>query len=153
MKPAASTALEYLGPLIFGDYALHLQQELILRGFANGPVEENQVHSTLFQLIDQQYLVDVATSQAIWRLHVETLHSAVAGGISQSLQRPDKPLCRAALYARVSSDQQAEAGTIESQVAALQEQMRRDGVGVDPELCFIDDGYSGSTLVRPAIMH
>jgi site-specific DNA recombinase len=63
----------------------------------------------------------------------------------------EKPLCRAALYARVSSDQQAEAGTIESQVAALQEQIRKDGLGVDPELCFIDDGYSGSTLVRPAL--
>lgn len=63
----------------------------------------------------------------------------------------EKPLCRAALYARVSSDQQAEAGTIESQVAALREQMRLDGVGVDPEFCFIDDGYSGSTLVRPAL--
>jgi site-specific DNA recombinase len=63
----------------------------------------------------------------------------------------EKPMCRAALYARVSSDQQAEAGTIESQVVALQEQMRKDGVGVDPELCFIDDGYSGSTLVRPAL--
>ena len=63
----------------------------------------------------------------------------------------EKPLCRAALYARVSSDKQAEAGTIESQVAALQEQMLKDGVGVDPELCFIDDGYSGSTLVRPAL--
>ena len=62
-----------------------------------------------------------------------------------------KPLCRAALYARVSSDQQAEAGTIDSQVAELQEQMLKDGVGVDPELCFIDDGYSGSTLVRPAL--
>src|SRR6516165_1809283 len=63
----------------------------------------------------------------------------------------EKPLCRAALYARVSSDQQAEAGTIESQVAALQDQMRKDGVGIDRELCFIDDGYSGSTLVRPAL--
>ena len=51
----------------------------------------------------------------------------------------------------MSSDKQAEAGTIESQVAALQEQMLKDGVGVDPELCFIDDGYSGSTLVRPAL--
>ncbi len=64
---------------------------------------------------------------------------------------PGDSLCRAALYARVSSDQQAEAGTIDSQVAALQERMRQDGVTVDPELCFLDDGYTGSTLVRPAL--
>lgn len=60
-------------------------------------------------------------------------------------------LYRAAFYARVSSDQQAEAGTIGSQVAALEERMRQDGVSVDPELCFIDEGYTGSTLVRPAL--
>jgi site-specific DNA recombinase len=58
---------------------------------------------------------------------------------------------RAALYARVSSEQQAEAGTIASQVEALTERLRRDGFTPDPELCFLDDGYSGSTLVRPAL--
>jgi site-specific DNA recombinase len=63
----------------------------------------------------------------------------------------EQSLCRAAFYARVSSDQQAEAGTIDSQVAALEERMRQDGFGVDPELSFIDDGYTGSTLVRPAL--
>ncbi len=32
-----------------------------------------------------------------------------------------------AIYARVSSDQQAEAGTISSQIAALQERVEKDG--------------------------
>ena len=58
---------------------------------------------------------------------------------------------RAGIYARVSSDQQAEAGTIASQVAALEERLRGDGLTLDPELRFIDEGYSGSTLVRPAL--
>ena len=58
---------------------------------------------------------------------------------------------RVATYARVSSDQQAEAGTIASQVAALEERVREDGLILDPELRFIDEGYSGSTLVRPAL--
>jgi site-specific DNA recombinase len=58
---------------------------------------------------------------------------------------------RAAIYARVSSDQQVEAGTIASQVAALEERLRCDGLSLDPELRFIDEGYSGSTLVRPAL--
>lgn len=63
--------------------------------------------------------------------------------------RPD--LRRAAIYARVSSDQQTEAGTIASQIAALEERLRHDGVVLDPELRFLDEGYSGSTLVRPAL--
>ncbi|MBL8793209.1 MAG: recombinase family protein, partial [Planctomycetia bacterium] len=58
---------------------------------------------------------------------------------------------RAAIYARVSSDQQAEAGTIASQVAALEQRLQQDEMTLDPELRFLDQGYSGSTLVRPAL--
>jgi site-specific DNA recombinase len=58
---------------------------------------------------------------------------------------------RPAIYARVSCEQQALQSTIESQIAALRERVRTDGLSVDEELCFVDDGYSGSTLVRPAL--
>ena len=58
---------------------------------------------------------------------------------------------RAALYARVSSEQQAQAGTIDSQIAAIKERAGQDSLTIEPELCFIDDGVSGATLVRPAL--
>jgi site-specific DNA recombinase len=58
---------------------------------------------------------------------------------------------RAAIYARVSSDQQAEAGTIASQVDAMKERVSQDGLAIDDELCFLDDGYSGAILARPAL--
>jgi len=58
---------------------------------------------------------------------------------------------RAALYARVSSEQQAEAGTIGSQVEALCKRIAEDGLEVEKELEFVDEGYSGATLVRPAL--
>lgn len=58
---------------------------------------------------------------------------------------------RAAIYARVSSQQQAEAGTISSQVEALTERLGQEGLSVEPELRFIDEGYSGATLVRPGL--
>ena len=57
----------------------------------------------------------------------------------------------AAIYARVSSDQQAQEQTIESQVAALRERVASDGLALEEELCFLDDGVSGSTLMRPAL--
>jgi site-specific DNA recombinase len=56
-----------------------------------------------------------------------------------------------ALYARVSSEQQAEAHTIDSQVAALREQIAADGFDLRSVLEFVDAGYSGSSLVRPAL--
>jgi site-specific DNA recombinase len=55
------------------------------------------------------------------------------------------------LYARVSTDRQAEAQTVDSQVAALRERMACDAPGAARILEFIDAGYSGTTLVRPAL--
>ena len=58
---------------------------------------------------------------------------------------------QAALYARVSTERQAEAQTVASQVAALRERAAADDLSVDPTQEFVDDGYSGTTLVRPAL--
>jgi site-specific DNA recombinase len=65
-------------------------------------------------------------------------------------QKPTKCL-RPALYARVSSKQQSQANTIASQKEALQLRLKADGLHLEAELCFIDDGYSGGTLLRPAL--
>lgn len=64
---------------------------------------------------------------------------------------PDNGSVRAALYARVSSEQQANAGTIQSQIDALLARAAQDELTIEPELRFIDDGVSGATLVRPAM--
>jgi site-specific DNA recombinase len=56
-----------------------------------------------------------------------------------------------AIYARVSSDQQAEAQTVASQVAALQERVAAEGLTLPDAMQFIDEGSSGATLVRPAL--
>lgn len=56
-----------------------------------------------------------------------------------------------ALYARVSSDQQAKSGTIDSQVTAVRERIAADGESLADDLCFIDAGVSGATLVRPQL--
>ena len=60
-------------------------------------------------------------------------------------------LAQAALYARVSSEAQASAQTIQSQLAALQTRIKAAGDELTVERHFIDEGYSGSTLVRPAL--
>src|SRR5215207_3481904 len=60
------------------------------------------------------------------------------------------PLC-VAIYARVSSEQQATSNTIDSQIAALEARLTQDGLCLTPEGRFADEGYSGATLVRPAL--
>ena len=56
-----------------------------------------------------------------------------------------------ALYARVSSGQQAEAHTVASQVAALRQRVAPDGLTVSEAMPFLDEGSRGATLVRPAL--
>ncbi len=56
-----------------------------------------------------------------------------------------------AIYARVSSEQQSEAKTIESQLSELRAHVKTLGLVLPLEHEFIDNGYSGSTLIRPAL--
>ena len=57
----------------------------------------------------------------------------------------------AAIYARVSSERQREQQTIESQVAGLRELADERGLLLPDELVFCDEGFSGATLIRPAL--
>jgi site-specific DNA recombinase len=57
----------------------------------------------------------------------------------------------AAIYARVSSDQQKEENTIASQTAALIDFARQQGFSVPDEWVFEDEGFSGACLLRPGL--
>ncbi|MBV8313869.1 MAG: recombinase family protein [Planctomycetaceae bacterium] len=58
---------------------------------------------------------------------------------------------RVAIYARVSGEQQAKEDTIDSQFEAVAQRIASDSLECDPELRFVDDGYSGSILARPGL--
>jgi site-specific DNA recombinase len=57
----------------------------------------------------------------------------------------------AAIYARVSSEQQREENTIASQTASLVEFAKSHDLEVPKEWVFEDEGYSGATLERPGL--
>jgi len=57
----------------------------------------------------------------------------------------------AAIYARVSTEQQTRGNTVASQLALLRDRAETDEVQLEPDHTFVDEGYSGSTLVRPAL--
>ena len=56
-----------------------------------------------------------------------------------------------ALYARVSSESKARDNTIASQVTALRERIAADGFQLEPDHNYVDEGYSGTILFRPAL--
>lgn len=57
----------------------------------------------------------------------------------------------AAIYARVSTLQQEQEATIESQVAELEKYAQAHGYTLLPELYFLDQAVSGAQLARPAL--
>src|SRR3982751_495711 len=57
----------------------------------------------------------------------------------------------AAIYARVSSEQQREENTVASQTALLIEFAKNHDLEVPKEWVFEDEGYSGATLERPGL--
>ncbi|MCU7814397.1 MAG: recombinase family protein [Candidatus Thiodiazotropha sp. (ex Rostrolucina anterorostrata)] len=56
-----------------------------------------------------------------------------------------------AIYARVSSDQQAKNNTVGSQIESLKEKVEADGETLIEEMMFVDAGVSGATLIRPQL--
>jgi site-specific DNA recombinase len=58
---------------------------------------------------------------------------------------------RTGLYGRVSSGRQEQERTIESQVAAAEHLAAERGEEIDSEHRYLDDGWSGETLRRPAL--
>src|SRR3954469_23564827 len=58
---------------------------------------------------------------------------------------------RVGLYGRVSGDRQEKEDTIASQLEAILQRIANDGLECDPELRFVDDGFSGSLLARPGL--
>src|SRR3954451_4087806 len=58
---------------------------------------------------------------------------------------------RVGFYARVSGERQAKEDTIASQIEAVMKRVAEDALVCDPELRFLDDGVSGSILVRPGL--
>jgi site-specific DNA recombinase len=58
---------------------------------------------------------------------------------------------RVALYARVSTQRQAQAQTVEQQIERLLGHARQQGWDVPLDQVFRDDGYSGASLRRPGL--
>jgi len=58
---------------------------------------------------------------------------------------------RVAIYARVSTQRQAQTQTIEQQVERLRAYVQQQGWTLREEQIFLDDGYSGAELNRPGL--
>jgi hypothetical protein len=62
---APAGAFGDLGPLVFGDHALELHQQGLLRGGGLGAVDEDHLGAVLGEFLDQEHLVGVGAGQPV----------------------------------------------------------------------------------------
>jgi hypothetical protein len=87
MATPAPAALQDFGPLVFGDHALNLEQEIVFRGAADRTVQENNLRTRAMELIDQEHLMGVTAGEPVRSMDIDALDMAASDGISQPLQR------------------------------------------------------------------
>src|SRR5437016_8232503 len=69
MALAPTTTLSDLGPLVLGDHALKLHQELIFWSLGGGGLQKNQLYSIACELFSEQDLVSVFAAQTVRCVH------------------------------------------------------------------------------------
>src|SRR6516162_5396234 len=87
MALPAAAALEDLRPLVLGDHALDLQEQLLLGGAARRMVEEDDLDPAAVQLVDQEDLVGVPPGEAVGGEDVEPVQGAGGRLVPRPLQR------------------------------------------------------------------
>jgi hypothetical protein len=82
MAAATPAALQDFGPLVFGDYALNLEQEIVLRGAADRAVEESNLRARAAKLIDEEHLMGVTAGEPVRSMDIDALDMAAGNCIS-----------------------------------------------------------------------
>jgi hypothetical protein len=85
---AAAVPFGDLRLLVFGDDTLHLSEQPCLRvvGVEVGGVGETDGHPESGQLVEDQHLVGVGTSQPVRRQAVDRLEQPSLGGVAQGVE-------------------------------------------------------------------
>ena len=82
MPAAAPAPFEDLGPLVFGDHALNLEQKIVLRGAADRVVQEDNLRTRAAKLIDQEHLMGVTAGDPVRSMNIDALDMATSNRIS-----------------------------------------------------------------------
>jgi site-specific DNA recombinase len=77
----------------------------------------------------------------------QTIHGEAAEAGTIRLGQPE----RIAVYARVSTQLQEKEETVKSQLSEITEHLKHVACTILPDNVFVDEGYSGGTLTRPAL--
>jgi hypothetical protein len=82
---ATARALKDLRPLVLGDHALKLQQQLVFRRIALRRLDEYRLNATAGELFREQDLVGVFAAEPVGRVDEDGLKLALGSEIAQAL--------------------------------------------------------------------
>jgi hypothetical protein len=86
LSPSPSHPLSNQASFIFGHRSTDLEQELIVRILAHGPVDKLDLAPSLFKFLHQEHLMDVVASQAIRGSDHYSIEGAAANLVTQAIQ-------------------------------------------------------------------
>ena len=86
LQLATAEAVAEQGPLVLGDGALDLEQELVVRVVGDRPLDELDVAAVLAELLQEEDLVGVLAGQAVGAEDGQDVELAVAGGVPQAVE-------------------------------------------------------------------
>ena len=84
---SAPAALEDLCPFVLRDHSLYLHEQFIFGGLARRSMNKHRCHTAFTQLVEQQHLVRIFSSESIWTMYVEQINAAIGGTVAQTLER------------------------------------------------------------------
>src|SRR3954464_3276581 len=87
LELAAAEPLAQDGPLVLGDRALDLEQELVVRVVGDRPLDELDGARGLAELLQEEDLVGVAAGQPVGGVDAEDVELALAGGVAEAVER------------------------------------------------------------------
>src|SRR5215210_768098 len=100
LQLATAEALAENGPLVFGDGALDLQQELVIRVVRDRVLQEHDLNACAAELFQEQDLVGVFAGEAIGGQHGDDSDGTVAHGVPERVEAgPVEPAAAVALVA------------------------------------------------------
>ncbi|HMB03195.1 MAG TPA: hypothetical protein VKP69_05560 [Isosphaeraceae bacterium] len=74
------------GPLVLGDRALDLEQELVVRVVGDRPLDELDLAGGPAEFLQQEDLVGVAAGQSVGAVDAEDVELALAGGVAETVE-------------------------------------------------------------------
>jgi hypothetical protein len=80
---ATTASLYDFCPLEFGEHSLNLDEKGSFRGPVHGLVEENDLHTALDQLVEEQHLIGIIPRETIRGVYVEAVHSTRRSHITE----------------------------------------------------------------------